>query len=200
LFAALVREPAARRLWCSSTVCPSEMDGLRDDADVLFILITNRPEEAEEALASRPGLVGEAIEIANPDAACRSRLVTLYGQALAFEDGAVDATAARSEGRVRPSSRRCSALSCRPPTPRTQATGSRLRRPMLRTEAGGIATVIDRNRSDSPCPDRGRAFARHGSFRTDSAASAGGLRRLSPSSSSDRGCPRHGSGRRGPPR
>jgi SpoVK/Ycf46/Vps4 family AAA+-type ATPase len=90
------------------------MDGLRDDADVLFILITNRPEEAEEALASRPGLVGEAIEIANPDAACRSRLVTLYGQALAFEDGAVDATAARSEGRVRPSSRRWSTLSRRP--------------------------------------------------------------------------------------
>lgn len=76
----------------------NEMDGLRDDADVLFILTTNRPEEIEEALASRPGRVDEAIEITNPDAACRSRLVTLYGQALAFEDGAVEAIVARSAG------------------------------------------------------------------------------------------------------
>lgn len=76
----------------------NEMDGLRDDAEVLFILTTNRPDEIEEALASRPGRVDEAIEIANPDTACRSRLVTLYGRALAFEDGAVEAIVDRSEG------------------------------------------------------------------------------------------------------
>jgi cell division protease FtsH len=76
----------------------NEMDGLRDDADVLFILTTNRPEEIEEALASRPGRVDEAIEIANPDATCRGRLVALYGQALTFEDGTVEAIVARSEG------------------------------------------------------------------------------------------------------
>lgn len=56
----------------------NEMDGLRDDADVLFILTINRPEEIEEALASRPGRVDEAIEIADPDALCRGRLVALY--------------------------------------------------------------------------------------------------------------------------
>ncbi|BAU90887.1 ATPase AAA [Methylorubrum populi] len=76
----------------------NEMDGLRDDADVLFILTTNRPEEIEDALASRPGRVDEAIEIASPDARCRGRLVALYGQALAFEDGAVESIVARSEG------------------------------------------------------------------------------------------------------
>ncbi|WP_375274186.1 AAA family ATPase [Methylorubrum thiocyanatum] len=76
----------------------NEMDGLRDDAEVLFILTTNRPDEIEEALASRPGRVDEAIEIANPDTACRSRLVTLYGRALAFEDGAIEAIVDRSEG------------------------------------------------------------------------------------------------------
>lgn len=76
----------------------NEMDGLHDDADVLFILTTNRPEEIEEALASRPGRVDEAIEIANPDAACRTRLVSLYGEALDFEEGAIDAVVTRSEG------------------------------------------------------------------------------------------------------
>ncbi|SFL27361.1 ATP-binding protein [Methylobacterium pseudosasicola] len=76
----------------------NEMDGLQDDADVLFILTTNRPEEIEEALASRPGRIDEAIEVANPDASCRARLVALYGRALDFEDGAVADFVARSEG------------------------------------------------------------------------------------------------------
>ena len=76
----------------------NETDGLHDDADVLFILTTDRPEEIEEALASRPGRVDEAIEIANPDATCRGRLATLYGQAMTFEEGAIEAIVARSEG------------------------------------------------------------------------------------------------------
>ena len=76
----------------------NEMDGLRDDADILFILTTNRPEEIEEALASRPGRVDEAIEIANPDGECRARLVGLYGRHLDFEDGAIEAFVERSEG------------------------------------------------------------------------------------------------------
>lgn len=76
----------------------NEMDGLHDDADILFLLTTNRPSEIEDALASRPGRVDEAIEIANPDAACRTRLIALYGAALSFEDGAVDDAVALSEG------------------------------------------------------------------------------------------------------
>jgi hypothetical protein len=76
----------------------NEMDGLGDDADILFLLTTNRPEEIEEALASRPGRVDEAIEIANPDAACRARLIALYGGALSFAEGAIDDAVALSEG------------------------------------------------------------------------------------------------------
>ncbi|WP_027172973.1 ATP-binding protein [Methylobacterium sp. 10] len=76
----------------------NEMDGLHDDADVLFLLTTNRPAEIEEALASRPGRVDEAIEIANPDAGCRTRLIALYGGALAFEEGAIEDAVTRSEG------------------------------------------------------------------------------------------------------
>lgn len=76
----------------------NEMDGLRADADILFILTTNRPEDIEEALASRPGRVDEAIELPLPDAACRQRLMALYGRALTFEDGAEADAVALSEG------------------------------------------------------------------------------------------------------
>ena len=40
----------------------NEMDGLREDAEILFILTTNRPEQLEPALASRPGRIDQAIE------------------------------------------------------------------------------------------------------------------------------------------
>jgi hypothetical protein len=66
----------------------NQMDGLADDADVLFLLTTNRPEILEPALAARPGRVDQAIEIPLPDAACRRRLFELYAQKLAL--GAVD--------------------------------------------------------------------------------------------------------------
>jgi hypothetical protein len=60
----------------------NQMDGLADDADILFLLTTNRPEILEPALASRPGRIDQAIEIPLPDHACRQRLFDLYGQGL----------------------------------------------------------------------------------------------------------------------
>lgn len=60
----------------------NQMDGLGDDADVLFILTTNRPELLEPALASRPGRVDEAIEVPLPDGDCRARLLELYGRGM----------------------------------------------------------------------------------------------------------------------
>ncbi|MER8598320.1 AAA family ATPase [Mesorhizobium sp. M1339] len=76
----------------------NEMDGLGSGADILFLLTTNRPEDIEEALASRPGRVDEAIEIPLPDASCREQLIALYGQALTFESGAVADAVTRSDG------------------------------------------------------------------------------------------------------
>src|SRR5260370_22654022 len=35
----------------------NEMDGLKEDADILFILTTNRPDQLESALASRPARI-----------------------------------------------------------------------------------------------------------------------------------------------
>lgn len=58
------------------------MDGLGEDADILFILTTNRPDHLEPALAARPGRIDLAIEVPLPDADCRRRLFALYGQGL----------------------------------------------------------------------------------------------------------------------
>src|SRR6266700_2757549 len=60
----------------------NQMDGLADDADVLFLLTTNRPDILEPALAARPGRIDQAIEIPLPDHICRKRLFDLYGQGL----------------------------------------------------------------------------------------------------------------------
>jgi hypothetical protein len=62
----------------------NQMDGLADDADILFLLTTNRPDILEPALAARPGRIDQAIEIPLPDRECRRRLFDLYGQGLAL--------------------------------------------------------------------------------------------------------------------
>jgi AAA+ superfamily predicted ATPase len=59
----------------------NEMDGLGDDADVIFLLTSNRPDLLEPALAARPGRVDLAVEVPLPDAGCR-RLIELYGHGL----------------------------------------------------------------------------------------------------------------------
>ena len=66
----------------------NEMDGLKEDADILFVLTTNRPEQLEDALANRPGRVDQAIEIPLPDDIGRSKLVQLYGKGLRLDETA----------------------------------------------------------------------------------------------------------------
>jgi ATP-dependent 26S proteasome regulatory subunit len=60
----------------------NQMDGLAEDADILFVLTTNRPDVLEPALASRPGRIDQAIEIPLPDAQCRKRLLDLYARGI----------------------------------------------------------------------------------------------------------------------
>ncbi|GLX92717.1 ATP-binding protein [Herbidospora sp. NBRC 101105] len=54
------------------------MDGVAGDADVTFLLTTNRVEALETALVQRPGRIDLAVEIPPPDARARERLVRLY--------------------------------------------------------------------------------------------------------------------------
>jgi len=76
----------------------NEMDGLRPDADVLFILTTNRPESLESALASRPGRIDQAIEFPRPDDACRRRLAELYAGGLELSAEALETVVRRTDG------------------------------------------------------------------------------------------------------
>ena len=76
----------------------NEMDGLKQDADILFILTTNRPEELEAALAGRPGRIDQAIEVPLPDEAGRNKLVQLYGRGLPLGDAVVSEAAQRTKG------------------------------------------------------------------------------------------------------
>ena len=68
----------------------NEMDGLREDAAVLFVLTTNHPEQLEAALASRPGRIDQAIEFPLPDDEGRRQLIRLYACGLALADEVVD--------------------------------------------------------------------------------------------------------------
>src|ERR687888_1543779 len=60
----------------------NQMDGLADDADILFLLTTNRPDILEPALAARPGRIDEAVELPLPDADGRRALFDLYARGL----------------------------------------------------------------------------------------------------------------------
>lgn len=76
----------------------NQMDGLADDADVLFVLTTNRPDILEPALAARPGRVDMAIEVPLPDAECRRRLLELYGEGLDLRLQEAGRFVARTDG------------------------------------------------------------------------------------------------------
>lgn len=56
----------------------NEMDGIGEDADVIFVLTTNRADLLEPALAARPGRVDQAVEFPLPDAEARGRLIDLF--------------------------------------------------------------------------------------------------------------------------
>jgi ATPase family associated with various cellular activities (AAA) len=58
------------------------MDGAAGDADLLFLLTTNRADLLEPALAARPGRVDVAVQIKLPDPQARRSLLELYGRAL----------------------------------------------------------------------------------------------------------------------
>lgn len=76
----------------------NEMDGLREDADILFILTTNRPEMLEPALAARPGRIDQAIEFPLPDEEGRLKLIKLYSRNAALNEQTLRSTVRKTEG------------------------------------------------------------------------------------------------------
>src|SRR5438445_687696 len=76
----------------------NEMDGLREDIDVLFVLTTHRPDILEPPLAARPGRVDLAVPLPLPDPDARRRLFALYARGLDFKVTDLDKFIVRTEG------------------------------------------------------------------------------------------------------
>ena len=76
------------------------MDGAAGDADLLFVLTTNRADLLEPALAARPGRVDVAVEIDLPDADARRRLLDLYAHSvpLQLSDAETETVIERTDG------------------------------------------------------------------------------------------------------
>jgi len=97
----IARERTERSSACDEVMLNrllNELDGLRERADVFFILTTNRPETLEPALASRPGRIDQSVEFPLPDETLRRRLVVLYARMLPLGPALVDDLARRTEG------------------------------------------------------------------------------------------------------
>lgn len=76
----------------------NEMDGLDEDADVVFLLTTNRADLLEPALASRPGRVDQAVHIDVPDRESRLRLIELYRSRLELDRSRIEEVLDRTDG------------------------------------------------------------------------------------------------------
>ena len=76
----------------------NEMAGLAEDADVVFVLTTNRADLLEPALAARPGRVDQAVELTLPDERARRRLFELDRGTLVVDDSRLDDLLARTGG------------------------------------------------------------------------------------------------------
>ena len=76
----------------------NEMDGLAEDADVVFVLTTNRADLLEPALAARPGRIDQAVVLELPDLDARRALFELYRGQLPVDTARLDDVLARTEG------------------------------------------------------------------------------------------------------
>jgi cell division protease FtsH len=118
----------------------NQMDGLADDADVLFILTTNRPDILEPALAARPGRVDLVLELPMPDAVGRRRLLELYARGLELDgvrlEDHVGATDGASPAYIKELLRRA-ALIATIETGKARVTDSHITRAMDELASGG---------------------------------------------------------------
>lgn len=76
----------------------NEMDGLASDAELIFLLTTNRPELLEDALAARPGRIDQAIEFSPPSETERIRLAVLYAAGVGLGPQVIDKVVTITKG------------------------------------------------------------------------------------------------------
>jgi ATP-dependent 26S proteasome regulatory subunit len=76
----------------------NQMEGVEEDADLLFLLTTNRPDIVEPALAARPGRIDLALDVPLPDEDGRRRLLALYADGAELDAATERDVVARTEG------------------------------------------------------------------------------------------------------
>lgn len=76
----------------------NQLEGLAEDADLLVLLTTNRPDLIEPALAARPGRVDLALELPLPDEEGRRRLLALYAEEIQLDSDSEQQFVERSKG------------------------------------------------------------------------------------------------------
>lgn len=97
----IARERSQARSACQESMLNrllNEMDGLREDAKILFVLTTNAPQHLEQALTSRPGRIDQSIEFPLPDEAGRRKLIRLYSGGLKIDDELLSLLVQKSKG------------------------------------------------------------------------------------------------------
>ena len=76
----------------------NEIDGMGEDADVVFVMTTNRADLIQPALAARPGRVDHAVEFPLPDAAAREKLLRLFWRGLDVDVAALPRLVEQTDG------------------------------------------------------------------------------------------------------
>ena len=76
----------------------NEMDGMKEESDLIFLLTTNRPDDLEEAIRNRPGRIDQAIEFPRPDKSGRTKLAQLYACGIELSATEAESIADRTEG------------------------------------------------------------------------------------------------------
>lgn len=136
----------------------NEMDGIGEDADVIFVMTTNRADLLEPALAARPGRVDQAVEFPLPDPEARDRLLSLFcdGLQATLDDrsAVLEATAGVSPAFLRELVRKAALFAAR--SAASQVTDEHFRDALGLLERGGSITRT------MPGADGGQAVTRLG--------------------------------------
>ena len=158
------------------------MDGADADADLLFLLTTNRADLLEPALAARPGRVDVAVEVGLPDVEARRQLLALYsaGVPAQWSEGDVDDVLQRTAGVtasfLKELVRRAVLESLRDASPLASVTGDQLRRAvadLLDTSQQVTRNVLGVGGGPDAAPDEPGSAGGPGAARPSVAGPAG---------------------------
>jgi hypothetical protein len=97
----IARERAQAGSVCQETLLHkllNELDGLKEDSEIVLVLTTNRPDVIEDALASRPGRVDQVVEFPVPDEDGRRKLIELYARAIQIPAHVTQEIVQKTEG------------------------------------------------------------------------------------------------------